>query len=131
MDRRKAFGMLQPAGSGRTRPTTSLPQGPTDLALLRLIRSRDHSERDRDPIPSVDGHNRYRQVHQLRFREMLPHPFINRVRDVRVRNIGDGLGPFERRTFTIREERRLSPGAQSVQSLLGLPGRARVLGVHV
>ena len=44
---------------------------------------------------------------------------------------GHRLGPFQRRTLTLGVERRLPPGAQPVDPLLGLAEGARVLGVHV
>src|SRR5262249_18745925 len=43
----------------------------------------------------------------------------------------DGLGPLERRALTIAEERRLPPGVERVEALLGFACVPGVLGVHV
>lgn len=49
---------------------------------------------------------------------------IGSVRNMSVRDVGDRFSPIERGPFTIREKRRLAPGAQRVQPMLGLRGSA-------
>jgi hypothetical protein len=49
---------------------------------------------------------------------------------VRVADASYDLGPLERRAFAIVEERRLAPGVQGVNALLGLARGPRVLGVQ-
>jgi hypothetical protein len=50
---------------------------------------------------------------------------------MRVRDFSDRLGPFERRAFSIGKERRLAPGVEGVDTLLGFTVEPRVLRVHV
>src|SRR3977135_642583 len=97
----------------------------------RLIAAYWNAERHREAVPAVDDDNRKRQCDNLRFVELRFHTLVDLVRHMRVRNARDRLGPFERGALAIAEERRLPPGVEGVDALLGFAREARLLRVHV
>ena len=62
---------------------------------------------------------------------MRAHGLVGFVGNVGCRDQRHGLGPFERRSLAIAEERRFAPRIQAVQALLRLAFGSRILGMHV
>lgn len=62
----------------------------------RLIASGNLAERDHHAVPAIDRDHRDREVHQFGFAELPPHPFIQLIRHIRVRDLSQGFSPFER-----------------------------------
>ena len=76
--------------------------------LGRLIRAGHGPERNGEPVPSVNRHDRESQVDQFLFREMLADSFVNLIGDVRLRNPRNGFRPSQRRPLAFAEKRRLN-----------------------
>src|SRR5581483_5774578 len=96
----------------------------------RLCFDRRHrAERDRKPVPRVDGSDQNGQVCGLRLGEVLPEFLIGSVGRMRFGDQRHRLGPRERRTFAIGVDGRLAPGVQEIEPRLGLAMLARILRV--
>ena len=64
------------------------------------------------------------------FVELPAHALEQRIRHARVGQTRQCLGPLERGALAIGEERRLAPGVERVDALLGFAGLPRVRVVH-
>src|SRR5690606_3669852 len=63
--------------------------------VRHLVAARLRPERDRNTVPAVDGDDGQRQVHDLRFAEVLAHGVKDVIRHVSLMDEGERLGPFE------------------------------------
>src|SRR6202162_2763584 len=114
--------------SGSAATTSTVPEP----SSLRVVGAGNPGARaDADGVPGVDGHDEADQRGDLRRAELRGHILVRLVGDVRVGQPRDRLGERQRGALARREVRGLRPGGEPVDTLLGLPDRARVLGMHV
>src|SRR5262249_18665813 len=97
----------------------------------RLVAARLGAETDSDPIPRVDGDDRERQIHELRFGEVSAHLPVHIVRRMCLGDQRQRFGPGQRGAFPRGVEGRLAPRVELVETLLALTLGARLLRVHV
>src|SRR5262245_47313616 len=72
-----------------------------------------------------------RALPRVFFVERLPGLLEDRVGDRPFGRLGHRLGPGERAALAVGVEGGLAPGVEQVEPLLGLAGRAGVLGMHI
>jgi hypothetical protein len=72
--------------------------------LGRLIRAGHGPERNGEPVPSVNRHDRESEVDQFLFRETLAESFVSLIGDVRLRNPRNGFRPGQGRPLAFAEK---------------------------
>ncbi|MEY9700309.1 hypothetical protein ABIE71_003052 [Bradyrhizobium diazoefficiens] len=92
-----------------------------------------HLDRRVEAVPDVDGRDREDQRCKLALVEMLGGLIPDRVghRILAVGETGDRLGQSQRGALGFAEIRRVAPGRDGEQALVGLAGLAGDLRVHV
>src|SRR5579864_3498867 len=85
----------------------------------RLVTAGYRAQADRDPVPGIDLGHRQGEIDDFLLGELLSRDLVHFVRRVGLAYERQSFGPLQRRPLAVGVERRLAPGIESIETLLG------------